>query len=350
LNNRLQKALEGLPSDRVPFIPAIYEHKAWFVQETPSTVCRDPELLHKAVLAEYECVRPDALVVGLDVYNVEAEAVGSRVTYFEGSDTSVPAISSEGTALKLGMKLSSLRIPNPHTSGRMRINLDVARRLKKILGLEVPIRGALSGPFSLATNLVGAEEFFLMLVDQPELASDILRFSASVITEYGGAYIEEGCGVILFDSQASPELLSPKMYRDFVLPITRGIVRHFQAKGIKHVPLIIGGDTTRMLDEYLATGANNILCDSRADFSRFLHGCSRSRLAVRRNIDSSNFLTARPEELHQVALRYLEEARGYPGFILGTSVVPYGTPIENLLAIRDAAWMHQAQPSQSKVT
>lgn len=120
MNKRLELALKCEPQDQVPFVPAIYEHKAWFVGETPSRVCRDVHLLTTALLAEYERVQPDALTIGIDVYNVEAEAVGCKVTYYEGQDTSVPAIGPEGAVSgDLRMLLRS-RCPIPQRTAECR--------------------------------------------------------------------------------------------------------------------------------------------------------------------------------------------------------------------------------------
>lgn len=337
MNGRLIDALNCRKPDRVPFVPAIYEHKAWFVGQTPSRVCRDAELFTDAVLAEYEQIRSDALAIGIDVYNVEAEAVGSKVTYFDGDDISIPAVGSDAAVLKEDHPVDSLKIPDPLRDGRMPLNLEVARRVVKELGQTVPIRGAISGPFSLAANLVGAENLFMMTLSSPERVHKLLSFSARVAREFGRAFIETGCGVIIFDSQASPELLAPSMYKEFVVEPTKELIFFLHRRGAQHVPLIIGGNTTKILDLYIETGANNILCDAAADGTRFLTECSRRRIAFRRNIDSMNFLEASPEDVRAEAIRYLREAEGYPGLILGTGVVPYGTPVECLTAARKAA-------------
>lgn len=325
-----------LPSDKVPFIPAIYEHKAWFIGETPSNVCRDAHLLTKALLAEYESVQPDALVIGIDVYNVEAEAVGCTVTYYDDGGISIPAIGPDGAIFQGLDDVASLKFPDPNKDGRMPINLEVANNIVKALGNEIPMRGAVSGPFSMAANLVGPEHLFMLTVTQPALVNDLMNFSVEVIKAYGQAFIEIGCGIVMFDSQASPELLSPAMYKEFVLTPTQNIIKYFHQLGLQHVPLIIGGNTTKILDLYLQTGANNILCDVRADAAKFLGECSKAKKSFRRNIDSTDFLTATPHELRERTLKYLEEAQGYPGFIVGTGVVPYGTPTSNLVAIREA--------------
>lgn len=336
MNKRLEQAMNCEAHDQVPFLPAIYEHKGWFVGETPSRVARDQRLLTKAILTEYEQVQPDALTVGVDVYNVEAEAIGCPVVFYEGDDTSVPAIRSDGAVFHGFEDLTSLKLPDPLKDGRMPMNIEVARNIQKALGNEVPVRGAVSGPFSLAAHLAGPEKFFFLTLMQPDLVKEILHFAAEVIKLYGKAFIELGCGVVMFDSHASPDLLPPQAYRDLVLPPTRAIIDYFHKLGSAHVPLIIGGNTTKILDSYLETGANNLLCDAKADAVEFVKKCSVVKTAFRRNIDSSDFLEVASADVYKRALKCLEESNGYPGFILGSAVLPYGTPLSHLTAMREA--------------
>jgi len=75
---RIERLLRGEPADRVPFCPAVYEHKAALIGTTPSFLSRDAGLFEKALVREAELYGPDLLTVGCDVYNLEAEAGGWR--------------------------------------------------------------------------------------------------------------------------------------------------------------------------------------------------------------------------------------------------------------------------------
>ena len=143
------------------FLPAIYEHKAWFIGSTPSAISRDPELLTRAVLAEFEAISADGLVIGVDVYNLEAEAAGCKVSFYEGADTSIPGIKPGNHIVHVGDDLTKAKVPNPLHDGRMPVNIEAARRVRQAVGPDIWLRGAISGPFSLAISLVGAEELFL---------------------------------------------------------------------------------------------------------------------------------------------------------------------------------------------
>ena len=193
------------------FMPAIYEHKAWFIDSTPSKVSRDVDLLTQALLKEHELIGADALTVGVDVYNLEAEAAGCKVTFYEGDDESIPGISPGNHIVKLSDTFENSPIPHPLKSGRMPVNIEAARRVRKELGDDLWIRGAVSGPFSLAVSLMGAEDLFINTLDNPQFVHDLLGYASQIIKEFGMAYIDAGVDVVIFDSQASADLLPPEM-------------------------------------------------------------------------------------------------------------------------------------------
>jgi len=330
MNDRLRHALALRRNDRVPFMPAVYEHKAWFIGRTPSDVCRDEALLVASVLAEYEALRPDAMVVGIDVYNVEAEAAGCKVTYHEGP--SIPALTPGMEALVQ----DNFRMPDPLKDGRMPVMLRATARVREEIGGEVPVFGSLCGPFSLAAALMGPADLLMAMASPEDAAREVIEKAVVIIMRYGRAYAAQGLGVAMFDSTATPDLISPRRYREFVLDPTRRVIAELIRSGMNEVPLIIGGNTDPILDDYIATGGNFLLCDGPASTQKFLAACMPARRAFRRNIPSDFLATASPEEIRRRTQAEVAEAQGYPGFIMGTGVIPYGTASEKILAVREA--------------
>ena len=206
---RIEALLRGEPVDRTPFCPAVYEHKAALIGVRPSEMCRDTDLFERAVTAEVEIYDPDMLVIGCDVYNVEAEAAGCQVTYPESND--VPAVT--GRVLRVGDDISRLHLPNPRRDGRMPLHLEVGRRIQERIGGERIVRGALSAPFSIASELVGPGDILIAMLDQAAWVKDLLTFCGEIVKAYGRTFAEKGLGVILFDSHASPPMTYPELYR-----------------------------------------------------------------------------------------------------------------------------------------
>jgi uroporphyrinogen decarboxylase len=184
--------------------------------------------------------------------------------------------------------------------------------------------------------LVGAEALFLACLDQPEWVRSLLDYADRIVRVFSKAYIDAGAELIVFDSQASPELLSPEMYEEFVLPVTKNFVQWAAGQGVRDLPLIIGGNTIPIAGLLAQTGANNLLCDFTADFDEWATVCRKHGRALRRNISPRLIETSPPDQIYDVATRELRRGRELPGFIMGTAVIPFGTPTENILAIKRA--------------
>jgi len=326
----------GAARPNPPFVPAIYDHKAWLIHETPSAVSRDADLLARAILEEHAVIRPDALTVGIDVYNIEAEAAGCKVTFYDDGSGSIPGIETGHHAFRIGDDFPAMPVPDPRKDGRMWVNVEAARRVVRELGPDCWVRGAISGPFSLAANLVGAEELFLACLEEPERAHSLLGYAVRIIREYAKAHVDAGAGLVMFDSQASPDMISRKMYEEFVLPPTKDLIRHFAAQGVRDVPLIVGGNVAAIIDLLIETGANNLLCDFTADWDECSRACRAAKRALRRNISSRLIQESSPDEIYAAARREIERAGDFPGFLMGTAVICFGTATEKILAVRQA--------------
>jgi uroporphyrinogen decarboxylase len=218
----------------------------------------------------------------------------------------------------------------------MPVNITAARDVRRALGDDFWLRGAVSGPFSLAVSLAGADVLFMACLESPEWVHGVLEYSRRVVQEYAKAYIDVGVGLVIFDSQASPDLISPAMYERFVLPATQKLMQWAAAQGARDVPLVIGGNTTPIAELLVRTGANNLLCDFTAEAGPWIDLCRRAKRALRRNISPSLVKTLPPEQLYALAREEARRHKEFPGFIMGTGVLPFGTPSENILAIRRA--------------
>lgn len=330
---RIQNLIQGKNVDLIPFCPAIYEHKAALIGVTPSEMCRDADLFEKAVIREVEIYDPDMLVIGCDVYNVEAEAAGSKVYYPDSND--VPAV--EARTLRVGDKISRLALPDPEKAGRMPLHLEVGRRIQRRFGRERIVRGAVSAPFSMASELMGPEQMLIAMIDEPVWVSGLLTFTAEIAKSYGRALADEGLGVILFDSHAAPPLTSPELYRRIILPPTAEVIRYFRRKlGLPLVPYIMGGNTAVLLEEIIETGTNNILCDYRADLNLFVERLMDEPILLRANLDPA-FLEAQPVDIIRAKVGdILSIGRRHPRFIMGTGILPYNISPEKVIAAREA--------------
>ncbi|MHC4726584.1 MAG: uroporphyrinogen decarboxylase family protein, partial [Planctomycetota bacterium] len=133
--------------------------------KTPWEVSRSSELLSQAHIETYRLYNHRPIVVGIDIYNLEAEAYGATVD--RPADTGVPAIVRH--PYSTSKELMTLEPFNPQTDGRIPMAIQAARRIAdECPGADVRI--PLSGPFSLATNLMGFENLLCEIMTSPDSA------------------------------------------------------------------------------------------------------------------------------------------------------------------------------------
>ncbi|HWQ55361.1 MAG TPA: uroporphyrinogen decarboxylase family protein [Bryobacteraceae bacterium] len=320
-------------ADRIPFVPAIYEHKGALVGKSPSEICRSADYLYAGLKKEVAVYDPDMLVIGIDVYNVEAEAMGCEVVYFE--DNSVPAIVD--SFIERPEDITKLHIPNPEADGRMPVYLEVAEALGKELGPEMILRGAVTGPYSMASAIMGAEKFIMANIEQPGFCEELVRFCARATVDFGKAFLKRGIEPIIFDSQATPTLASPRVFRRLVTPIYRDtIIPELKAAGGRYIPFIIGGNTTPIVDDLIASGASQFLCDRPASLEKWREKALKAGVPFRANVDAVLVNTGPADAIRRQALEILKECKDHPGFLLGCGVVAYDGKAEYVDAILQA--------------
>ncbi|HNV00635.1 MAG TPA: uroporphyrinogen decarboxylase family protein, partial [Verrucomicrobiota bacterium] len=204
---------------RIPFTPVVYEHAARFVGRTPWEVSRDAGLLFEAHRAAYLEYRQQVIAVGIDIYNLEAEAYGARVEVVE--DDAIPAIRQP----LLGCPEDGHDLPpfDPACAGRIPMVLAVGQRLRREFP-EADVRIPVAGPFSIAFNLRGITRLCEDAILRPEATARLLLRLAENQAGFCRAIAEAGLDVAFFESAAAPPLLSPRQFHQIELPALRRIV------------------------------------------------------------------------------------------------------------------------------
>ena len=317
---------------KIPFNPSVYEHAARFVGRSPWEVSRDPELLfagHRAAWLEY---RHTPIVVGIDIYNLEAEAYGARVAVPDGHG--IPAIHEPlFHSIDEALDLAPF---DPKQDGRIAMVLDVGRRLKQELpGAEVRI--PVAGPFSVAFNLRGINGLCLDAALQP---AEVARWLMQLAENQAGfcrRIVDAGLDVAFFESAASPPMLSPRQFHELELPALRRILT-LAAAAVGHpVPCIMGGNTVPILDDILSTGTGYVVCNVETDQTAFVERVAKTHphVQVRINMHPVVVASADRRALYEEVDRILAIAAGRPNCLLGTGCLPLEMPPENIRLIKD---------------
>jgi uroporphyrinogen decarboxylase len=308
------------------FTPAVYEHAAFLIDKTPWEASRDPELIFQGHRAAFEQYRHTPVVVGIDIYNLEAEAYGATIEPPRG--TGIPAI--ERPILSSAAELKSLAPLDAERDGRIPMMIDVARRLAAAMP-DADVRIPVSGPFSIASNLVGFETLLCDVLGDAENAAAGLMHLVEGQVRFAQVVREAGLDVAFFESAACPPLLSPAMFRQIELPALKAVMQGV-AQVVGHpVPCIIGGNTAPILDDMLATGTGYVICPIETDQQAFMRIIwDRTDVRVRVNTSAQLMVSGTREQLREEVARIRRLVGDRPNVCVGTGAMPYETPPENV--------------------
>ncbi len=219
-------------------------------------------------------------MVGVDIYNLEAEAYGCRVERPEANG--IPAITQP---LFESLEAASELAPLSPTAGRLPAFIQAGQRLQ-VEFPEADVRLPVSGPFSIATSLVGLETLVTSVALEPEMVGEFLRKLLPGQLAFCEAIVRAGLGVAFFESAAAPPLLSPRQFREVELPALKEIITRVAEVVGSPVPCIIGGDTEPILDAIMETGTGFVICPAETNREKFLARMAHyPEVKVRVNLD-----------------------------------------------------------------
>ena len=311
--------------------PSIYEHAAAVIGRTPWEASRDEELLFAAHAAAYQLYRHTPIMPGIDIYNLEAEAYGGVVRNPGG--IGIPAISRPICAA--AADLLRLKPLNPRADGRIPMAVRAASRLARKFP-EAQVRIPVSGPFSIASSLVGFETLLCDAAADPEGVAAAIVHLVDGQVALAEEIKRQGIDAAFFESAACPPLLSPAMFRRVELPALTAIVTRMAAVLGHPIPCIIGGDTTPILDAMLETGTGYVVAPYETNQAAFMDKMrDKPEVRVRVNMDVEVISRGPWTRIQADADRVIRLAAGRANVCLGTGALPYETPPENVVQLRE---------------
>ena len=254
------------------FCPSIYEHAARVIGRTPWEVSRDGGLLAEGHIEAFRLYSHRPVVVGIDIYNLEAEAYGAVVQ--QASGNGIPAVTQFPCSCV--DDLLHLTPFDPASAGRVPMVLDAAQAVARACpGADV--RVPVAGPFSVAGNLTGLESLLSDVAVRPDRVRAALIHLVQGQIRLCRAIHERGLGIAFFESAAAPPLLSPTQFRAIELPALNEMLPAVAAITGSPPAFIMGGDTLPILDAIMETGTGYVCCPAETDQRRFMERCGRTR-------------------------------------------------------------------------
>jgi MtaA/CmuA family methyltransferase len=325
---RIQMALSGRMPDRTPimlhnFLMAIRENGYTVAQYR-----KDPKVIANVFCNTVDKYGVDGILLEMDTALL-ASCVGASVDYPEDEPARV-----FGSMLSSASDVSRLK-PVNFSSTRAMVVLEAASRIVERIGGDCFIRGNCDqAAFSLAGLIRGLQDFMVdLLTEEPEPIRDLLEYAYQVAADFMTLMRQTGVDMVSNgDSPASPDLISPAMYRKWAFEYEKRLADHAHSLGLPYM-IHICGNTTAILPDIVATGSDALELDYRTSLDAICRA-TFGKTCFCGNVDPSGILClgSRADVVRETSL-LLDSQRDNPRFILNAGcAIPATTPEENLLA------------------
>jgi hypothetical protein len=225
---------------------------------------------------------------------------------------------------------------------------DIFDLVKSQAGEEYSIHGEVTSPFDYYLHLFGFEQAMLFLIRDPVKVKAVLQCFTTGIIRIARRQLEKGVDAIKISSPfAGAGFISPRFYREFVLPFERQIALAVREEGVP-VYLHTCGAIGDRLELMIETGVSGLECLDPPPLGNVTLEEAKRRIGhrvfIKGNIDPVNVLLKGDREtIQRDVLTRLAIGKKGNRYILSTacSVAPR-TPRSNvqLLAelVEEAGW------------
>ncbi len=215
-DKRLTAAMQGIP-DRVPVYAQMHEFAMQELGVNAKTFYTTPEIIAPGSLEIAKRYGLDVGFVDYDVYNIEAEALGQEVIFFEDH---MPDVNRCTPLITGADDLHKIKTPNFDSDGRFSQIIEMQSIYKKLTGLPPALQ--FCAPFSLAANIRGMESLIMDIL----ISSDFARGMFDAITEevlapwilYQKKLFPNAASISGADAMASLPIVNMRILEDWVIP------------------------------------------------------------------------------------------------------------------------------------
>lgn len=321
----------GAPIDRLPCVPIVGNGAARVIGARVSELRRDGRVLARAQIAAYRRFGYDGVRIFTDLYPL-AEAMGAKVTCPE-DETAYLAAPAVGDL----SRIDRLRVPAPRAHPPLAQALEAMKIARDEIGHEVPVTGALTGPFTNATFLVGADRIARLTVRAPAIVHRLCELSLEADLRLADAMLDLGCTPSLTDAMSSCSVIGPRAFREFSLPYLARLVEHVHRRGGR-VTLHVCGQTRPIWEALAEAGADCLSLDNDVDLAEAKRAIG-ARVRLMGNVrPSAVMLGGTPAEVRRAVAACVERAHDSPrGYTVASGCsLPTETPLGNIDAMMES--------------
>jgi len=283
----------------------------------------DPAKMAELAAAGYEILGFDSIMPEFSVQQ-EAEALGCVVDW--GSPTMMPDAKTHPA-----MEADQVKIPeNLLEKPSIQVVLRALEILRRNYGDHVALIGKVMGPWTLSYHLAGVQEFLLWILTDPDKVRAFLNRLKEVTITFAKAQLRAGADVVVVADHATGDLVSPKAYQDFLLPVHQEINQRIGGPTVLH----LCGNCSDRLRLFVEAGFDGYHFEWQVDAKMAVQVVNHEMSLVGNVANKDVLFGGTPEDVYKQA-RYSIEAG--IDILAPECAVPLQTPIANLKAIVRAA-------------
>ena len=212
------------------------------------------------------------------------------------------------------------------------------REMRRLISDETMIGGGFFGPFTMAAQMLGVEDFMVELLDGEEgEIKAVIDFAVEIVIAYLEDLIDNGLDLITIpEPVASGDLIRPSVFEQYVLPADLKVTKRLASR-CSNTLIHICGRTDKLVSTIAESGFGVFSVDS-IDMVKAQED-SAGRCALFGNLNPAGILASKSaDEVYQISKALCAQMKPYGGFILapGCDLAP-NIPLENLQAMAKAA-------------
>jgi len=285
----------------------------------------------EAIKILVETFHPDIVFPLMDI-SVEANAIG-RYTLFPVDDTAT-------------IPNAAFDLNHIDTLPKIDINADtralgyvkLTELLKRNISSEILKGVYVTGPYTLAALILGAEETAKSIILNPEGLHRLIEYSVDIIKNYTTLLIKSGAQIVCI-LEPSASMLGHAHFREFSGDYVKQISALCDEYGVDSIYHICG-NTTHLIKSMAESGVSGLSLDSPDSGVNLAQAITEvpEDVVIIGNINpSGKILTGSPVEVKEEVNKLLRSVDRFPNFILSTGCdLPKNTPLENIEAFMEA--------------
>ncbi len=330
--DRIKACMKRSHADRIPIGIILGPFRARVLGCSLKDYWSDGKKLAEGTIACYELFKHDSVEVTWDIM-MEAEAAGAELEFPEDG---IPGVRKYILSQK--STLGSLKLPQPESSGRFPLYIEACKAVVRAIK-DSALTGTVTGPWTMATGLRGAQELIFDTVDDPSFVEGLMRFTTEVTKILGSKVIETGLALTMGEAASSCSLISPTLYRRFIKPRHQEIVDFFRQRRVG-LSMHICGYIDPIMGDLNDLGIVSLSLDSPSSLKRMVE-ISQKKIVLVGNIATSLFVNGTKEEMEASVKESIRVAGLGGAYIVSSGCeLPYNATLDRVKLFLEAAREH----------